>query len=323
MTSNLTGLASLAMAMAHLEEVSEVHSISPTSISGNSHTGETKTSPEFHSPVSNGIPIPARRSFHRGAPRVVSIDSDDLLKNDDEVDDIEIFFDNPSEPTPPAPSSTEVITKVEDADVLCGRGGETNNHAGNIQYRNLVKKYQRLYLKAKRRDKPKIAHHIVDTIRRKHGRFLKKDAPSNTWRDVGNSKAREKTSQALREGAPDIRDCDSDLQFPSEPTQQARIQGGQSGKIPLIDVGGKKRKCTPILPNMANLVSPTPSSGYFQESYISPVMFPVTVSADDDERPHPHPWDKPYISMNKKTVRGPRLAILKARLMSEDGQVVS
>jgi hypothetical protein len=98
----------------------------------------------------------------------------------------------------------------------------------------------------------------------------------------------------------------------------------QSVKIPLIEVGGKKRKCTPILPNMANMVSPTASSGSFRESYISPGMFPVTVSADDDERSHQHPWDKSYlVSMNKKTVRGPRLAILKARLMSEDGELVA
>lgn len=33
---------------------------------------------------------------------------------------------------------------------------------------------------------------------------MRKDK-SNVWRDVGNTKAREKTSQALREGAPDLR----------------------------------------------------------------------------------------------------------------------
>jgi hypothetical protein len=85
-------------------------------------------------------------------------------------------------------------------------------------------------------------------------------------------------------------------------------------------IGSKKRKLpTPtFLPNctMANLVSPTPSSGSFQESYISPR---VTVSVEhDDERRDQHPWDKPCIAMNKKMVRGPRLAILKARLQSQD-----
>jgi hypothetical protein len=37
------------------------------------------------------------------------------------------------------------------------------------------------------------------------GRFLKKDSEASTWRDVGNTRAREKTSQALREGAPELR----------------------------------------------------------------------------------------------------------------------
>jgi hypothetical protein len=86
-------------------------------------------------------------------------------------------------------------------------------------------------------------------------------------------------------------------------------------------VGGKKRKFTPaILPNytMANLVSPTSSSGSFPESYMSPSRT-VTVSVEHEEmRREQHPWDKPFISMNKKTVRGPRLAILKARLQSQD-----
>ena len=37
------------------------------------------------------------------------------------------------------------------------------------------------------------------------GRFLSKDNKSGTWSDIGDGRAREKTSQALREGAPVIR----------------------------------------------------------------------------------------------------------------------
>lgn len=106
-------------------------------------------------------------------------------------------------PTPP----TDVISSVVPEDVLCGRGGETNHHPGNIQYRNLVKAFQPLYIASKRRDKPRIAQCIVYTIRaHQGGRFLKRTDPrSNSWIDVGNTKAREKTSQALREGAPELR----------------------------------------------------------------------------------------------------------------------
>jgi hypothetical protein len=84
-------------------------------------------------------------------------------------------------------------------------GGETNHHTGNIQYRLLVKACQPAYLAAKRRDKPRIAAGIVLAVRRAGGRFLKKDDTDAAWKDVGNVRAREKTSQALREGAPDLR----------------------------------------------------------------------------------------------------------------------
>ena len=80
-----------------------------------------------------------------------------------------------------------------------------SHHSGNVKYRSLVKRYQPLYIISKRRDKPRIAQKIVKTVRHAGGRFLKKDPKTNTWRDVGNQKAREKTSQALREGAPDLR----------------------------------------------------------------------------------------------------------------------
>jgi len=109
---------------------------------------------------------------------------------------------------PPVDRSSDDIV-VQPNDVLCGRGGETNHHPGNIRYRSLVKAYQKLYLLAKRRDKPKIAQCIVVSVRGVNGRFLKRTKNANkgsAWVDVGNVKAREKTSQALREGAPNLRE---------------------------------------------------------------------------------------------------------------------
>uniref|UniRef100_A0A7S1VR48 DUF6824 domain-containing protein n=1 Tax=Grammatophora oceanica TaxID=210454 RepID=A0A7S1VR48_9STRA len=108
-------------------------------------------------------------------------------------------------PDPPAPPAPEMPLLVMETDVIFGRGGISNHHRGNIRYRMLVKTYQRVYLQAKRHDKPKIAMLIVETIRREKGRFLKKDDKTQQWHDVGNPKAREKTSQALREKAPEIR----------------------------------------------------------------------------------------------------------------------
>ena len=110
---------------------------------------------------------------------------------------------------PPVDMTCEKEIVVQPNDVLCGRGGETNHHPGNIRYRSLVKAYQKLYLLAKRRDKPKIAQCIVVSVRGVDGRFLRRTKNAikgNVWVDVGNVKAREKTSQALREGAPNLRE---------------------------------------------------------------------------------------------------------------------
>lgn len=115
-------------------------------------------------------------------------------------------------------------------DVLCGRGGLTNNHPGNVFFRSLVRDRQEKYLFASKRDKALVAHGIVDVIRQLDppGRFLKKmkddgkygkngssggdnndddnemGGEGGYWVEIGNKKAREKTSQALREKAPEL-----------------------------------------------------------------------------------------------------------------------
>lgn len=209
------GLLSIALAAAHLEaELKRSHQDRPVP-----STNPPKKSSE---PAAEKPPrLPERLTITAETPRQVSTNSVETSSDEDPISDPEetlaqILADQPKE-TPPPPAQNEVITGVQPDDVLCGRGGETNHHPGNVQYRGLVKKYQRLYLKAKRRDKPKIARLIVDTVRRRSGRFLKKDAVAGVWKDVGNNKAREKTSQALREGAPEIRDHDNKRKGPPAP----------------------------------------------------------------------------------------------------------
>jgi hypothetical protein len=133
------------------------------------------------------------------------------------TDDLDEFFslmkameqlalpDNAKPADVPSLDETIAQVQVQRHDVLLGRGGETNHHLGNIQYRQLVKASQPAYLVAKRRDKPRIAAAIVAVVRARSGRFLKKHLGDHSWRDVGNVRAREKTSQALREGAPELR----------------------------------------------------------------------------------------------------------------------
>lgn len=91
---------------------------------------------------------------------------------------------------------------VTSNDVLCGRGGATNNHSGNRKFRKLVASHQEVYLNAKKRDKKTIANLIVERIRQDGGRFLKREEVGGvqSWVEVPSKKACEKTSQALREG---------------------------------------------------------------------------------------------------------------------------
>lgn len=100
-------------------------------------------------------------------------------------------------------------------DILCGRGGGTNAHSGNIKFRKLVAAHKLRYLAANKSDKPGVARDVVREWRSMDppGRFLAKvDGTKRTpaypasdndksvlWYDVGDKKAREKASQCLRE----------------------------------------------------------------------------------------------------------------------------
>ena len=85
-------------------------------------------------------------------------------------------------------------------DVLFGRGGATNNHSGNKFFRTIVADHQAEYLQARKRDKGAIALRIVRIVYGEGGRFLRRDPATREWIEVGEKRAAEKTSQALREG---------------------------------------------------------------------------------------------------------------------------
>jgi hypothetical protein len=106
------------------------------------------------------------------------------------------------------------IKEPHDNDVMYGRGGGTNHHPGNKIYRKYVEDRKLDYVNSKRLDKPLVALDIIRTWRAQipPGRFLKMDEKTGLWNDVGDKKAREKTSQALREKAPLIRKQQEDEQ---------------------------------------------------------------------------------------------------------------
>ena len=70
--------------------------------------------------------------------------------------------------------SPELIYEIRDTDVLCGRGAPSHYHSGNKHFRQLIHQFQSSYLAARRADKPEIATRIVDMVRRRGGRFLKR-----------------------------------------------------------------------------------------------------------------------------------------------------
>lgn len=168
-------------------------------------------------------------------------------------------------------------------DVLCGRGGLTNHHPGNIHFRRLVRQLQPDYLRASKRDKAGIARQIVDNIRilNPPGRFLKKDtANPGVWKDIGNRKAREKTSQALREGAPELREthvvCAEDFQVIEHKSQTRPITPPRTDTA-----SGNKRK-------------------FEDQQFLS-----CSNNAHEEKNGPSSP-------------RGPRLRILKARVVTQD-----
>jgi hypothetical protein len=149
------------------------------------------------------------------------------------------------------PADTEGQAFFGDHDVLSGRGGGTNVHPGNRTFRELINSHRRAYLKARKNDKPSISRNIVRQIRATGGKFLKKDDKTTLWFEVsnlfvllfvskrsvemrrsfsqspfslhlpyqvGDDAAREKTSQALRQRAPEMRK----LLFDTE-REEARI----------------------------------------------------------------------------------------------------
>lgn len=111
------------------------------------------------------------------------------------------------------------------APTVCGRGGGSNNHPGNEAFRVLVNDVKIMYVNCSKREKPLIARRIVEAVRNQTppGRFLQKDNETGLWNDIGDGRAREKTSQALREGAPVIRNM-IDKQPSTEPCSASKKQ---------------------------------------------------------------------------------------------------
>lgn len=115
-------------------------------------------------------------------------------------------------PPPPIPfhqeSKSVGFMQPQDNDVLFGRGGGTNFHQGNINYRKMIKNQQQAYINARQRSvKTQIISQIIQEVRQQtpSGRFVKFDDRIKLWFEVDEKEVKKKTSQTLREGAPQWR----------------------------------------------------------------------------------------------------------------------
>jgi len=116
-------------------------------------------------------------------------------------------FNAPKEDDPiyiPKASNKNVCTTfndddivVNDQDVLLGRGGVTNIHVGNMNYRSMVHQLQDEYHSAPKLKKAAIALRVVEQVYNQGGRFLRES--EGKWIEVSKERARRKASQTMRE----------------------------------------------------------------------------------------------------------------------------
>jgi hypothetical protein len=120
----------------------------------------------------------------------------------------------PSYPTKPNASSepcdsSKCIWELQDTDIVCGRGAPANFQHGNQVFRELVASYQTVYLCSKRGEKPKIAMELLELIRSRGGRFVRRVKTTHHgrfgWEIIEEKRAYQKVCQALRDGAPELR----------------------------------------------------------------------------------------------------------------------
>lgn len=104
------------------------------------------------------------------------------------------------------PSLSQPVSKSSNEapshhDVICGRGGKANTHPGNISFREEARKLRSWYESSSKSEKFTISSLLVDLVRERGGRFLKRDKDaSGRWLEADGDDVRKKASQALREG---------------------------------------------------------------------------------------------------------------------------
>jgi hypothetical protein len=149
---------------------------------------------------------------HSYGPYDCDTDDDNNNSNSNDIFTPLNSADNDHDTLPMGQRNSKLVYNLTDEDVLCGRGAPSQFHPGNHFFRQLVLEYQPSYVARKRAEKPEIALQLVERIKSRGGRFLKRTKRPGIgpcghfcWIDIGDQRAYEKACQALREGAPDLR----------------------------------------------------------------------------------------------------------------------
>ena len=159
-------------------------------------------------------------------------------------------------------------------DVLSGRGGGINGHAGNVQFREWVRVRKTDYnLAPSKAEKARVAQEVIALVHGQNppGRFLQKDTKGgigNWWVELDEDRIVAKTSQALREGAPNIRAAHQ------QEINEMKAKVGRKSNTHHTT----RRKVPKTIPNKAVFSSVTPSLKRTLEQAASPTKWPAPVS---------------------------------------------
>mmetsp|Transcript_20556 Transcript_20556/g.37357 ORF Transcript_20556/g.37357 Transcript_20556/m.37357 type:complete len:510 (+) Transcript_20556:2-1531(+) len=101
------------------------------------------------------------------------------------------------------PRTSGPIEEPSIVDVICGRGAHVTEHRGNLQMRGFCVDVRDEYMAAEKPQKSDLINSVVQKVRNTGGRFLKKDSDTGFWWEIGDTEAKRKVSQVLRESTPD------------------------------------------------------------------------------------------------------------------------
>jgi hypothetical protein len=191
----------------------------------------------------------------------------------------------PAHPAHPARNS------FSPKDILCGKGRSAINHPGNESFLELVQANQHLYASLTKKQKIALAHQIVDLVHRSGGSFMKRDAESKQWYDIGLEPSVEKVSVTLVT----LRKRDHETHTPARHRGRTPESGGNGGveRTPVVRIPSHLQQIyqasplSPVMSDHRNPVESPPPPMYYHPSSASYELSPSTSRLPMRASPHP------------------------------------